>query len=57
MADLISMFGAKRPLYLRHSDIDETADTGVSDERRRRKKAELHTSGAKRAETWRREVK
>ena len=35
MADLISMFGAKRPLYLRHSDIDETADTGVSDERGR----------------------
>ena len=32
------------------SDIDETAETGVSDDRGRRKTAELHTSGAKRAE-------
>ena len=30
---------------------DETAETGVSDQRGRRKRAELHTSGAKRAET------
>ena len=47
------MFRAKRPLYLRHmSDIDETAETGVSDERGRNT-AELHTNGAKRAETRR----
>ena len=45
------MFRAKQPLHLRHSDLDETADTGVSEERGRRKTAELHTSGAKRAET------
>ena len=38
------------------SDIDETAETGVPDERGRRKAAEFHTSGAKRAETWRRWV-
>ena len=36
--------------------MDETADTGVSDERGRKKTAELHTSGAKRAESWRRGV-
>ena len=35
------------------SDIVETAETGVSDQRGRRKTAELHPSGAKRAETWR----
>ena len=35
------------------SDMDETAETGVSDERGRRKTAELNTSDAKRAETWR----
>ena len=35
------------------SDIDETAETGGSDERGRRKTAELHTSVAKRGETWR----
>ena len=52
IADLIFMFRAKRSLYLRQmSDIDETADTGVSDERGRKKTAEVHTSGAKRAET------
>ena len=38
-------------------DIYETADTGVSDERGRRKTAELHTSGAKRGETLRWGVK
>ena len=44
MADLIFMFRAKRSVYLRRmSDIDETAETGVSDERGR-KTAELHTS-------------
>ena len=48
------MFRAKRPLHLRHtSDTNETAEgTGDPDERARRKTAELHTSGAKRAETW-----
>ena len=49
LADLI-VFRAKQPLYLLHSDMDETADTSVSDERRK-KAAELHKSGAKRAET------
>ena len=44
------MFRAKRPLHLRHSDIDDIADTGVSYERGRRETAEVHTSGAKRAE-------
>ena len=39
------------------SDMDETAETGVSDERGRKKTAELHTSVAKRAETWRGGVK
>ena len=34
-------------------DIDETADTDVSDQRGTRKTAELHTSGAKRTETRR----
>ena len=34
------------------SDIDETAETDVSEWRGRRGTAELHTSGAKRAETW-----
>ena len=41
------------PTFQKH----ETAETGVSDHRGRRKTAELHTSGAKRAETWRRGVK
>ena len=50
LPDLI-MFSAKRPLYLRRmSDIHVTAEKGVS-ERGRRKTAELHTSGAKRADT------
>ena len=39
------------------SDKHETAEKGVSDERGRRKTAELHTSGAKRADTWRGGVK
>ena len=39
------------------SDTDETAETGVSDRGDRRKTSELHTSGAKRAETWRGGVK
>ena len=52
IADLIFMFRAKRPLYLWHSDMNETANTGVSEERGRMKTAKLHTSGAKRAETW-----
>ena len=41
--------------YVRHTD--ERAETGVSEERGRRKTAELHTSGAKRAEPCRRGVK
>ena len=51
------MFRAKRYVHLRRSDIDETADTDVSDERGRRKTVELHTSGTKRADTWRGGVK
>ena len=47
MDDLIFMFRAKRPLDLRHFRQDETAEMDVSDERGRRKTAELHTSGAK----------
>ena len=50
---LIFMFMAKQPTYFRLFRIDETAETDVSDQRGRRKTAELHTSGAKRAETWR----
>ena len=50
MDDLIFMFRAK--LYISDiSDIDEKADKGVSGQRGRRKTAELHTSGATRAET------
>ena len=55
IGDLVFMFRAKRPLDIRHSDIDETADKVGSDERG--KTEELHTSGAKRAETWRGGVK
>ena len=36
---------------------DEKAEMGVSDQRGWRKTAELHTSGAKQAETWRGGVK
>ena len=50
----IFMFRAKRSLYPQHQ-TDESAETSVSDQRGR-KTAELHTSGAKRAETWRGEV-
>ena len=58
MDDFIFMFRAKRPAYLRHmSDVHETAETSVSDERGKRKTADLYTSGAKRAETWREGVK
>ena len=55
--DLMFMFKSKRTLYLRHFRLGETAETDVSDQRGKRKTAELHTSGAKRAETWRGEVK
>ena len=53
------MFKAERPLYFRQFRRDETAETDLSDQRGRRKTAELelHTSGAKRAETWRGGVK
>ena len=57
MDDLIFMFTAIRPLYFRHFRLEETAETDVSDQRGRRKTAELHTSGATRAETWRGGVK
>ena len=46
------MFTGKQVLYFRHFRLDEAAQTGVVDQRERRKIAELHTSGAKRAETW-----
>ena len=53
MDDLIFIFRAKGPLYLRHFSLDDTAETDASDQRGRRKTAKLHTSGAKRDETWR----
>ena len=46
------MFTGKQTSYFRHFGLDEAAETGVSDQRGRRKTAELHTSGAERAETW-----
>ena len=55
--DLVFVFTAKRPLYLRHFRLDETAETDVSDQLGKRKTAELHTSGVKRVETWRGGVK
>ena len=48
--DLVFMFTGKRTLRFRHFRL-EAAETGVSDQRGRRKTAELHTSGAERAET------
>ena len=51
------MFTEKRPYIFRHFRLDETAETDVSDPRGRRKTAELHTSGAKRAEPWRGGIK
>ena len=53
MYDLMFLFTAKRTLYFRKFRLNETAETDVSDQRARRKTAELHTSGTKRAETWR----
>ena len=47
------MSRAKRPLYLQRFRLDEAAETDVPEQRGKRKTAELHTSGAKRAETWR----
>ena len=55
--DLIFMFRAERYLYLRHFRLDDTVETAVSDQRGRRKTAELHTSDDKRAEPWRGGVK
>ena len=43
------MFREKRSLYFRHFRLN-TAETDVSDQRGRKKTAELHTSGAQRAE-------
>ena len=57
MDDFIFMFKAKRTLYFRHFRPDEATETSVSDQRGRKKTAELHTSGAKRAETWQGGVK
>ena len=49
----------KTTLYFQHFGLlsDETAEADVSDQRGRRKTAELHTSGAKRDETRRGWVK
>ena len=55
--DVTFTFRAKRPLQFRHFRLDETAETYVSDQRGRGKTAEFHTSGLKRAETWRGGVK
>ena len=57
MDSLIFMFRAKRNNISDISDLDETAETGVSDQRGRRKTAELHTRGSKRVKTWRGGVK
>ena len=47
MDDLIFMFKVKRPFFkFRHFKLNETAETDVSDQRGRRKTAELYTSGA-----------
>ena len=54
---LIFMFTSKRTLHCRHFRLDKTAVTGVSDQRGRRKTAELDTSGAKRAGIWQGGVK
>ena len=51
------MFTSKRILYFRNFRLQETAAMGMSDQRGRRKTAELDTSGAKRAEAWQGEVK
>ena len=51
--DLIIMFTEKRAVYSRHFRLDEAAETDVSDQRGSRKTAEIQTSGAKRADTWR----
>ena len=55
--DLIFIFRAKRPICFRNFRLDQTAETDVSNQRGRREAAEVHTSGAKRAETWRGGVK
>ena len=58
IADVVFTFRTKRTLYLRHmSDIHETAEKGVSNERGRTKAAELHASSVKRSETGRGGVK
>ena len=53
MDDLFLMFRENDIYIFDISDIYDTAETGGSDQRGRRKTAELHTSGGKRAETWR----
>ena len=51
MDDLISMLRENDLYFSDFSDMDETAETGVSDQRGGRNIAGLDTSGAKRAET------
>ena len=53
MDNFIFMFEAKRALYFQRFRLNERAETGVSDQRGRRKTAVLNTSGVKRAKTWR----
>ena len=48
----IFMFTSKQTLYFRYFRPDETAAPGVSDQRGRRKTAEINTSSTKRAATW-----
>ena len=50
--DLMFVFTAKRTLYSPRFSLDEAQETGVSDQRGGRKTTELHTRGAKQAETW-----
>ena len=57
MNNFILLSTSKRTLYIRHLILDETAAPGVSDQRGRRKTAELDTSGAKRAEIWQEKIK
>ena len=57
MGNAIFMFRAKLLYFPNISDIDKTAQTGVSDQRGWGKTAEHYTSGDKGAETWRGEVK
>ena len=57
MYDSMLMFTGIRTLHFRHFRVGEAAETGVLDQREKRKTAELDTSGDKRAETWQGGVK